>query len=159
MSHILVVTFEDETQGMSVLSTLKSLKHQDLLKLDDAAVIVKDAEGKVEVKNMTESGVKAGAITGGALGLLIGSFLFPVAGIVLGAVGGGLVGKSLHTGIDKDFVIEVRNSLQPGSSAILFIVSHENVGVLIAALEPYKGKIYQTSFDSEEEEQLRQALK
>jgi len=159
MSHILVVTFEDETQGMSVLSTLKSLKHQDLLKLDDAAVIVKDAEGKVEVKNMTESGVKAGAVTGGALGLLIGSFLFPVAGIVMGAVGGALVGKSLHTGVDKDFINEVRNSLQPGNSAILFIVSHENVGVLIAALEPYKGKIYQTSFDSEEEEQLRQALK
>jgi uncharacterized membrane protein len=159
MLHILVVTFEDENQASSVLESLQSLEQQGLLKLDDAAVIVKDAKGEVKVKNKTESGVKAGAVTGGFLGLLIGGLLFPVAGIALGVAGGALVGKSLHTGVDKEFVIEVRNSLQPGNSAILFIVSHENVGVLIAALEPYRGKIYQCSFDSEEEEQLRQALR
>jgi uncharacterized membrane protein len=158
MSHILVVTFEDENQASSVLQSLKSLEHQRLLKLDDAAVIVKDAEGEIKVKNKTESGVKAGAVTGGFLGLLIAGFLFPLAGIALGVAGGALIGKSLHTGIDKEFVIEVRNSLQPGNSAILFIVSHENVGLLISALEPYRGKIYQCSFDSEQEEQMRKAL-
>ena len=159
MSHILVVTFEDEDQASSVLKSLQSLEHQGLLRLDDAAVIVKNAEGEVHVKNKTESGVKVGAVTGGFLGLLIAGFLFPLAGIAMGVAGGALVGKSLHTGVDKEFVTEVRNSLQPGNSAILFIVSHENVGVLISALEPYRGKMYQCSFDSEEEEQLRQALK
>ena len=158
MSHILVVTFEDEAQASSVLESLKSLEHQGLLRLDDAAVIVKDAQGEVHVKNRTETGVKAGAVTGGLLGLLIGGVLFPVVGLALGVAGGALVGKSLHTGVDKDFITEVRNSLQPGNSAILFIVHNENVGLLIAALEPYKGKIYQCSFDSEQEEQLRKAL-
>ena len=158
MSHILVITFEDESQASSVLESLQRLEYHGLLKLDDAAVIVKNAEGKVQVKNKTESGVKAGAVTGGLLGLLIAGFLFPLAGIAIGAAGGALVGKSLHTGVDKEFVIEVRNSLQPGNSAILFIVSHENVGILISALEPYRGKMYQCSFDSEEEEQLRKAL-
>jgi uncharacterized membrane protein len=159
MSHILVVTFEDENQASSVLESLKALEHQGLLRLDDAALIVKNAQGEVHVKNKTETGVKTGALTGGFLGLLIAGFLFPLAGIAIGAAGGALVGKSLHTGVDKEFVIEVRNSLQPGTSAILFIVSHENIGVLIAALEPYSGKVYQCSFDSEEEEQLRQALR
>jgi uncharacterized membrane protein len=158
MSHILVVTFEDETQGSSVLESLKSLEHQGLLKLDDAAVIVKDAQGEVHVKNKTESGVKVGAVAGGFFGLLVAGILFPIAGLALGAAGGALIGKSLHTGVDKDFITEVRNSLQPGNSAILFIVHHENVGLLIAALEPYKGKIYQSSFDSEAEEQMRKAL-
>jgi uncharacterized membrane protein len=159
MSHILVITFEDENQAPQVLQSLKSLEHERLLNLKDAAVIVKDDKGKVHVKNMTESGVKAGAVGGGALGLLIGGLLFPIAGIVMGIAGGALVGKTFHTGVDKKFIEEVQGSLTPCSSAILFIVGSENIGLLIAALEPYSGKIYQTSFDSEAEAGLRDALK
>ena len=159
MSHILVITFDDENQAPAALESLRKLQHQNLLNLDDAAVIVKDAEGKVHLKNMTEKGVKAGAVTGGLLGLALGAFLFPIAGIALGVAGGALVGKSLETGVDKKFINEVKESLNPCNSAILFIVGHENVGVLIAALEPYKGTIYQSSFDSEVEGEIRKALK
>jgi uncharacterized membrane protein len=159
MSHILVITFEDEEQAPRVLQSLKGLEHERLLNLKDAAVIVKDTEGKVHIKNMVESGVKVGALTGGALGLLIGGLLFPVAGILMGVAGGALVGKTLETGVDKKFIQEVRDSLTPGSSAILFIVGSENVGVLISALEPYSGKICQSSFDSDAEAGIRDALK
>lgn len=158
MSHILVITFEDENQAPAVLESLRMLERQNLLNLNDAAVIVKDATGKVHLQNMTEKGVKAGAATGGLLGLALGAFLFPIAGIALGAVGGALVGKSLQTGVDKKFINEVKESLNPSNSAILFIVRHENVGVLIAALEPYNGTIYQSSFDSEVEAEIRKAL-
>lgn len=159
MSHILVITFEDEEQAPRVLQSLKGLEHERLLNLKDAAVIVKDVEGKVHIKNMVESGVKVGAVTGGALGLLIGGLLFPVAGILMGLAGGALIGKTLETGVDKKFIKEVRDSLTPGSSAILFIVGSENVGLLVTALEPYSGKIYQSSFDSEAEAGIRDALK
>lgn len=158
MSHILVITFDDENQAPQVLKSLRNLQNQNLLNLDDAAVIVKDAEGKIEIKNMMEKGVKVGAVTGGLLGLAIGTLLFPIASIALGVAGGALVGKSLETGVDKKFIKEVTESLTPSSSAILFIVGHENAGVLIAALEPYSGKIYQSSFDSEAEAEIRKAL-
>lgn len=159
MSHILAITFEDENQGMAVLQSLKHLQTQEVLKLDDAAVIVKDAEGKVQVKNLTESNVKGGAALGGFIGLLIGGLLFPVAGLALGLAGGALIGKSLGNGVDKKFVKDVQESLNPGNSAILFIVSQEHVGVLINALEPYNGKIFQSSFDSEVEDEIRKSLK
>jgi uncharacterized membrane protein len=158
MSNILVITFEDENQALAVLKSLKNLQHEDMLKLDDAAVIVKDKDGKVQVKNMTESNVKGGAAIGGLIGLALGSILFPVAGIALGAAGGALVGKTLGDGVDKKFVKEVTEAIKPGNSAILFLVGHENAGMLIAALEPYNGKIYQSSFDSDVEEQIRKAL-
>ncbi len=159
MSNILVITFEDENQAMSVLHSLKTLQQHDMLNLDDAAVIVKNAEGKVNIKNMTEYGVKAGAALGGLAGLILGSILFPIAGIAIGAAGGALIGKTFATGVDKQFITEVKDSLHPGNSAILFIVRNENVGMLITALEPYSGKIYQSSFDSEAEEEMRKALK
>jgi uncharacterized membrane protein len=159
MSHILVITFEDENQAPAVLQSLKSLEGKGYLNIHDAAVIVKDKEGKVSIKNMVEAGVKWGAVGGGALGLIIGGLLFPVAGILLGAAGGALIGKTFQTGVDKKFIQEVRDGLTPGSSAILFIVAKENVGLLIAALEPYSGKIYQSNFDSEAEAQIKEALK
>ena len=158
MSHILVITFEDEDQAPKVLESLKSLQSSGNLNLDDASVIVKNADGKVHVKGMVEKGVKAGSIVGGAFGLLVGGLLFPIAGLVLGAAGGALVGKTFETGVDKKFIQDVRDSLTPSTSAILFIVSSENIGLLIQALEPYSGKIYQSSFDSEAEEELRKAL-
>lgn len=159
MSNILVITFEDEDQGLSVLRSLKGLANQDMLSLDDAAVITKDAQGKVQVKNMTEKNVKTGAVVGGLVGLALASVLFPIAGIALGAAGGAVVGKTLGNGVDKQFIKDVTESLTPGSSAILFLVSHENTGMLIQALEPYSGKLYQTSFDSEIEAEIRKALK
>ena len=158
MSHILVITFEDENQALAVLRSLKNLEQQEMLNLEDAAVIVKDEEGKVQVKNMTETNVKSGAAAGGFLGLVIGGLLFPVAGLALGAAIGAKAGKHFGNGVDKKFVNEVRESLTPGSSAILFVVNHENTNILITALKPFSGKIYQSSFDSAAEEEMRKAL-
>lgn len=159
MSHVLAITFEDETQGPACLRTIKSLRDQGQLKIDDAAVVVKNAEGKVHVDNMVESGVKGGALAGGFVGLLLASVFFPLAGIALGAGAGALIGKTLNTGLDKKFISDVQDSIQPGNSAILFIVKQENVGLLITALEPFKGKIFQSSFDTEAEEEIRRSLK
>ncbi|HTP02626.1 MAG TPA: DUF1269 domain-containing protein [Anaerolineales bacterium] len=158
MSHVLVITFPDENQATSVLKTLQDMKNRDMLNLDDAAVIVKDASGKVNIKNLTERGVKIGAVAGGFLGLVLGSLLFPLAGIALGVAGGALVGKTFETGLDKKFIKEVQESLTPGTSAILFIIANENVGLLITALEPYNGKIYHSSFDSDAEAEIRKSL-
>jgi uncharacterized membrane protein len=135
------------------------LRDQGQLGIDDAAVVVKNAEGKVHVDNMVESGVKSGALVGGFVGLLLASVFFPLAGIALGAAGGALIGKTLNTGLDKKFITDVQDAIKPGNSAVLFIVKHENVGLLITALEPYKGQIFQSSFDSEAEEEIRRSLK
>src|SRR4030095_14754974 len=118
-----------------------------------------DANGKVKGDNRVESVVKEGALVGGFVGLLVASVFFPLAGIALGAGGGALIGKTLNTGLDKKFITDVQDAIKPGNSAVLFIVSKENVGLLITALEPYKGKIFQSSFDSEAEEEIRRSLK
>jgi uncharacterized membrane protein len=146
-------------QGPAVLKTVKSLRSQGQLSIDDAAAIVKDENGKVRVDNMVESGVKGGALIGGFLGILLASVFFPLAGLALGAGAGALIGKTLNTGIDKKFITDVQDAIQPGNSAVMFIVKHENVGLLITALEPYKGKVFQSSYDTEAEEEIVKSLK
>jgi uncharacterized membrane protein len=158
MSYLVVVTFDGPEEAGKVRDTLRSAQRADFLSLDDSAVIVKDEEGKVHVKNEMDRGVKIGAIGGGMLGLLIGGIFFPLAGLLVGILGGGLVGKLADTGIDQNFVKEVSEDLQPGTSALFFIVRAANPDVALAALRPYKGTVRHTSFPPETEEELRRVL-
>ena len=158
MSHLVVVSFDNAEEAGRVRETLRSAEKADYLSLDDSAVIVKDEEGKIHVKNETDRGVKIGAVGGGLLGLLLASIFFPVAGLLVGALAGGLIGKSVDLGIDQKFVKEVADDLEPNTSAIFFIVREANPDVAVAALKPYKGTVRQTSFPPEAEEELRRIL-
>ena len=159
MSHLVVVSFDNAEEAGKVRETLRSAEKSDYLSLDDSAVIVKDEEGKIHVKNEMDRGVKIGAVCGGLLGLLLAGIFFPVGGLLVGAALGGLIGKSVDLGIDQKFVKEVADDLEPNTSAIFFIVREANPDVAIAALKPYKGTVRHTSFPPEAEEELRRILK
>ena len=156
MSNLVVIAFDNEEEAGKVRQALKEQAAN--ISLDDSAVVVKDQEGEIHVKNEVDRGVAVGALGGGALGLLIGGLLFPVGGLVLGALGGALVGKMLDMGVDKKFVDDVGEHLQPGTSALFVLVREANPNVALAALRPYKGKILQTSLPPEAEAELRRIL-
>lgn len=159
MSNLVVITFANPEEASQVRETLKKMQASGHIKLDDSAVVVKDASGKVHLKNEMDRGEEAGLIGGSMIGLLIGSVMFPVVGLVLGALGGALVGKLVDKGVDQKFVKDVTEEMQPDSSAIFFILRDEDPGMAIAALRQYNGKIYQTTLPEEPEEALRDALK
>lgn len=156
MSNLIVMTFNNRDDASQVRQTLRDLERGGRVSLDDAAVIVKDAHGKLDVDNEVDRGVKIGAIGGGLLGLVL-SFVFPLAGIVLGAAGGALVGRMADLGIDQQFVKDVSASLQPNNSARFVIVRDADPSVVIAALEPYQGTLRHTTLDSAVEAELRHA--
>jgi uncharacterized membrane protein len=159
MSHLVVVSFDNAEEAGKVRESLRSVQKGDYLSLDDSAVIVKDNEGKIHIKNEMDRGAKIGAVGGGLLGLLLAGIFFPVAGVLVGAALGGLIGKSADVGIDQKFVKEVADDLEPNTSAIFFIVREANPDVAVAALRPYKGTVRQTSFPPEAEKELRRILK
>ena len=158
MSHLVVITFDNAEEAGKVREALRSAQKADYLSLDDSAVVVKDEEGKIHIKNEMDRGVKIGAVGGGALGLLLASVFFPIGGIVVGALVGGLLGKAADLGIDQKFVKQVGDELEAGSSAIFFIVRESTPDMAVAALRPYKGKVYHTSFPSDAEDELRRIL-
>ncbi len=158
MSYLVVIAFDDPDEAGKVRQTLTSIQQTGHLSLDDSAIVVKDEEGEVHLKNEVDRGVKVGAVGGSVLGLLIGSVFFPIGGLILGAIGGALVGKLFNTGVSQDFVKEVTDELEPGSSAIFFIVRGDDPNPTVAALRPYKGKVLQTSLPEEAEETLRRQI-
>jgi uncharacterized membrane protein len=159
MSQLIVLTFNDTEQAGAALEALKKASSGGHVKIDDAAVIVKDESGKIDIKNQLDTGTKWGAVGGGLIGLMLASIFFPLAGLAIGAIGGALVGKSLNLGVDKKFVKDVTETLKPGMSALFVIGSSDNPDVVAAALRPFQGTIYQTTLPTEAVEELHAALK
>jgi uncharacterized membrane protein len=159
MSQLIVIKFDDMEQAGKVREALREQEKRGLIKMEDAEVIVRDTEGKIEKQGEIDRGVKIGAVGGGMLGLLLGLVFFPIGGLLLGAAGGALIGKSLGLGVDKKFVKEVSDALTPGTSAIFIMTVDANASALRGAIEPFEGTLLQTTLSSEDEETLRRALK
>lgn len=158
MSNLIVITFPNVDDAGKALSSLQSLQRENMGSIDDWAVIVKEADGKINVKETSSKGAKTGAVGGGLIGLLLTSVFFPIAGIVIGAVAGALIGHSMTDHVDKKFVEEVKNALAPNSSA-LFVLGKGSPDAVAAAMRPFEGTLYHTNLDPDREQQLRDALK
>jgi|SwirhisoilCB2_FD_contig_61_2020062_length_655_multi_3_in_0_out_0_1 uncharacterized membrane protein len=157
MNNLVVITFNREHEARDARKAVSSLARQGLIRVDDAAVIMKDPDGKVHVDNELESSTKTGAVVGGLLGAVL-FFLFPLAGIALGALGGALVGKSIEPGVDQGFVRDVTTGLKPGGSALFLMFHGADQDAALAALRPFQGTLYHTTLSPEAEESLRHAL-
>ena len=157
MATWIVVTFDGTEEASKVRQQISTMEKQAGLSLDDSAVVVKDAEGKIHVQNQMDRGTKVGAISGGMIGLLVTTLIFPIGGLVLGALAGAGIGSLANLGIDKKFIKEVEAALQPNSSA-LFLIVRNNPAPAVGVLSQFKGKIYQTSLSDEDEKALRQAM-
>jgi len=158
MSQVLVVVFEGEEDASQARQGIRELQKAGRISLQDAAVVVKDADGKVSTRGEVDSSVKSGALWGGVLGLLL-AFLFPIAGLAVGVIGGAIVGKMLDQNVDKNFIRDVQNALHPSSSALFLIIRDGDPTALVAELKPYKGTIFHTSLSTQLEDSLQNVLK
>ena len=158
MSQLLVITFEARETAGQAGERLKELQKGHGVDISDMAVVEKDVDGKVHVHHGIDTPTAGGAIVGGALGLLLGLVFFPIAGLAIGAIAGGFIGRSLHGNVDKKLVEDVTADLTENTSALFIIGDSRSPSAVIGALEPYKGKVYQTTLDPETEAQLQAAL-
>lgn len=158
MSNLIVLKFDNADEAGKVRQALRELEQGGQLTINDAAVVSKDAEGKVHVRNELESGITTGAIGGGVIGLILGA-MFPIAGLAIGAAGGALIGKLLDTGVDNKFVKEVTAALTPNTSALFVALKDGDPNVALAVLRPFQGTLYHTTLSSELEQELRNALR
>lgn len=140
-TEMFVVSFPVESKADEVLVALRELDDQRLLALGDAAVVRCGVDGEIDIEETadmdTKQGAIAGAAAGGLLGLLTGKGL--LGGALLGAGGGALAAKGLDLGLDDDFLKQIGETLQPGSSAIVATVEFINAEASMEALDRFEG--------------------
>ncbi len=158
MSDFLAITFDGDDAAEAALRSIRSLEHDGRIRLEDTAVVRKDADGKVTIHNEMASGTEAGVAVGAVLGAVVFA-VFPVVAIVGGAVAGGLVGRAAAPGIDGGFVKEVGADLPPGGSALFLQIRGGDAELLVGALGQYHGRVRQTSLPDELETALDESLR
>jgi len=117
---LLIAAYTDEMGADGALDALKQAKHAGAFAYDDAAVIRRDADGKVHITETgdmsTGKGAGIGALIGGVFGLLGGP-----AGVALGAGAGAAIGGiAAHSdaGFNNETLERIGGALPAGTSAL-----------------------------------------
>jgi uncharacterized membrane protein len=120
-TFILVATYPDEAAAQDDYQVVKDAHAAGLVGSYDAAVVTKDANGKVH-ENKDETATRHGAWWGIAAGAAVG-VIFPPAVLGAAAVGGVVGGVSGHLakGMSRSEAKELGDVIDPGQAGLVIV--------------------------------------
>jgi uncharacterized membrane protein len=158
MATLVVIDYENEMRAEEVRLALLKMQKEYLVDLIDAVIVVRDAKGKVKLRQLYDLTV-AGAIGGGFWGALIGLlFLNPLFGFAIGTAAGAISGALRDVGIDDNFMKSLGATLKPDSAALCVLVRQMTGDKVLAEIQKFGGTLIKTNLSHENETKLRDAL-
>jgi len=120
-TFVLVATYPDEVAARDDYQTVKEAHSAGLIGSYDAAVITKDASGKVH-ENKDETATRHGAWWGIAAGAAVG-LIFPPSILGAAAAGGVIGGVSGHLarGMSRSDAKELGDFINPGEAGLVVV--------------------------------------
>jgi uncharacterized membrane protein len=120
-TFIFVATYPDEAAAREDYQVVKELHARGLVGAYDAAVVTKDAKGKVH-ENKDETATRHGAWWGVAVGAAVGVIFAPTV-IGAAAVGGviGAVTGHIAKGMPRSTAKELGDFIEPGQAGLLVV--------------------------------------
>jgi uncharacterized membrane protein len=165
MADLVELAFADEPTARRALAELVRLQDEErALSLRDWALVVREADGRVVVRESGAPSPSRGsaggaAVGGGLVGMTIGMLLFaPLAGLMVGTLVGATLGRRRDTGVDPDFALEASAALQPGAAALVLYVVASDADRAIERLQPFAPTVVRTSLTPEDEAALASRL-
>src|SRR5215471_510713 len=141
------------------LATLEKLQTEQLIQVQDAAVVSWEPDRKKPKTRELHSMKKAGALGGGFWGLLFGLIFFvPILGLAIGAATGALVGSLADVGISDSFIRDVREKVTPGTSALFLLSSDAVMDRVTDSFRNTSAELISTNLSSDQEAKLREAF-
>lgn len=166
MSDLVVITFQGRDTADRVLNDLRSMQREYLVDLEDAAIVTRNEDGKLHLKqsvNLVGMGAMSGGTWGALWGVLVGIlFMNPLAGLLAGAAAGAgagaLAGALSDYGINDDFIKQLGESVCADSSALFVLFRKVTFDKVLPEFEKVSGTVVKTSLTQEQEDKLREAL-
>lgn len=158
---IFLGAYNTEGDARSDYDLIKDLHAEGVVGTYDAAVVTKDAEGKVHVSK-DELPTRHGAWTGVAAGAVLG-IIFPpsiIGSAAVGGVAGGVIGH-LWRGMSRKDVAELGDALDSGQAALI-VVGEDKISEQIRKEQLKAVKQVEKQIDADAEElksQLEEAAK
>ena len=157
MASLTVWKFETVEGAGQALTKLESLSKQQLVTIEDAAIVYWETGKKKPKTHQAHSLAGTGALGGAFWGLLFGLLFFmPFFGMAVGAAVGALAGHFSDYGIDDDFIKEVKSEVTEGTSALFLLTDDVTVDKVEAAFEGTKMELIRSNLTAEQEAKLRE---
>ena len=156
-SILILASFEDEAIADKAFFDLKMDKRGRLIKFKDAAIVNRDEQDKIHIKETADLGGGKGMLYGGVIGALVGLIAGPIGAVIGGALGvvvGGITAKKFDAGIPDERLTQIGAALQPGSSVILAVVEQRWLEPVQSRLEEAGGEVLAESHNTEFFEQV-----
>ena len=158
MADLIAIGYPDQATADEAAEEARRLAADLIIQPDAIAVITRDKEGQYHT-HTSHHLVGGGATWGMFWGMLFGLLFFiPVFGMAIGAGMGALMGKITKSGVDKQFQDQVRDLLQPGTSALFLMVEKVTPDKAVDAMSKYGGTVLKTSLSKDGEAELQEAL-
>ena len=152
---VYVGVYDDPDAAVADYDAVRDLHSTGVVGTYDAAVVDREADGKVHV-HKHEKPTRHGAWSGLAAGALLGIFFPPgiVAGGVLGAATGGLVGH-LWRGMSRKDVKELGETLDTGEAALI-VVGESKLDQVLAKAVKRANRTMEKEIDADAKELRRE---
>jgi uncharacterized membrane protein len=158
MSSLVAIAYPDVATATMVRDRLIEMQRENLITLEDAAVVEKRPDEKIKLHQVTNTvgrGAMWGTVWGGLIGML---FFAPFLGMAVGAAEGAVGGAMTDVGVDDKFMKELGQRLQPGSGALFLLIVESTPDRVIPEVAQYGGEIITTSLSDDAEAHLKEAL-
>ena len=158
---LLVGAYSSVVDARADYDVVKELHYEKVIGGFDAAVITKDADGKVHV-NKDESATRKGGWVGGGVGAVIG-LVFPPALIgsaVVGAAAGAFAGH-LKKGLSRSDMKEIGELLEAGEAGLVVLGDwrlEERIEELMSRAERQEAKELRDLDRAETEKQIGEIM-
>ena len=148
--QIMMATYPTKDGASGAMDVLKDMAKEGTIDIVDAAVLTRDDDGDVKVKQQSVPSVKKwtkrGAIIGGVIGLIFPPSL--IGGALLGAGIGAGSGKLGKEALKSDELWDAAKDLEPGTSAFVAVVEDEWIEQMQKAAEGYS-KLAEHALDAD----------
>jgi uncharacterized membrane protein len=159
MATLTVWRFDSPGGAEDAAKILEDLEKQELIRVEDAAVVSWAADQKSPKTRQLNSLKGAGALGGAFWGMLFGLLFFvPLLGAAIGAATGALAGGLADVGIDDDFISSVRSRIERGTSALFVMSSDAVVDKVRDAFGATNPELISSNLSEEQEQRLREVF-
>ena len=135
-TQVIVAAFDGMDSAKEAFDDLKQLEKEKSIKVENAAILRKDHDSKLHIRDVKDMTGTRGVVLGGVTGAIVGVITGPVGWVALGGAAiGGLVAKLKDGGFDNSRLEQWGDRLQPGTSALIAVVDHIWVRDVEAALK------------------------
>ena len=159
MSSLTVWKFNTPEGADQALTKLESLSKQELVTIEDAAIVSWQPGKKKPKTRQLHSMAGAGALGGAFWGMLFGLLFFiPFFGMAVGAATGALISHFSDYGIDDNFIKQVQSKVTEGTSALFLMTDGAVQDKVTDAVKSsgLKFELFYTNLSKEQEQQLRE---